>query len=156
MRAMNVSVVGGERPARPVRLVGEVMSTPVETVDASAGLGRVLSRFTVTGLRHLAVLSTRGACLGVLSDRVVRAAWSAERPGTSRLRAGDIVVADHPAAHLEDTVASAARTMLEHGVDALPVLGPEGRVLGVVTGSDLARLLVSVLEDPELPMAPLR
>jgi CBS domain-containing protein len=33
--------------------------------------------------------------------------------------------------------------MLDRRVDALPVVGSDGRVVGVLTGSDLVRLLVT-------------
>jgi CBS domain-containing protein len=47
----------------------------------------------------------------------------------------------------ETTAAEAARAMLDASVDALPVVDAHNRVVGLVTGSDLLRLLADTATD---------
>jgi CBS domain-containing protein len=56
----------------------------------------------------------------------------------------------HPArcVSVTDSVAHAARLMRELGVGALPICGDDGRVLGMVTESDIVRHCVADELDP--------
>ena len=43
----------------------------------------------------------------------------------------------------ETTVGEAARLMLEHKVSGLPVVEPNGRLVGIITESDIFRMVVA-------------
>jgi len=78
-----------------------------------------------------------GAYLGLVSvgdlDTVPRKAWA-----TTAIRA--IVRDDAPHAEPSWTIARAVRAMDEGGFDLLPVIGPDGAFVGIVTTADLVRL----------------
>jgi CBS domain-containing protein len=90
------------------------MGGPAVTVSVGAMLDEALLKMVRAGLRHLAVVDGGGHCLGVLSDRAIAAAWATDYT---------------------------ARLMGASGVDAVAVVDDQGRPVGLVTGSDLVRLL---------------
>jgi CBS-domain-containing membrane protein len=54
--------------------------------------------------------------------------------------AGQLMSAPPVTAHAEDTIVEAARTMARRGVNRLPVLDEEDRLVGIVTRRDLLRV----------------
>ncbi|MER5573946.1 CBS domain-containing protein [Streptomyces massasporeus] len=56
--------------------------------------------------------------------------------------AGELMSAPPVTAHAEDTIVEAARTMARRGVNRLPVLDEEDRLVGVVTRRDLLRVFL--------------
>lgn len=125
----------------PKVLVADLMSRPVLTIDVSESLWDAWQLLFVSGLRHLVVLDD-GQCLGVISDRGILT----DLPVTAEhmaVRTIDDILPRVPFATIRttDTPGEAARVMLRVASDALPVLDPDDKLVGIVTGSDLARLI---------------
>jgi acetoin utilization protein AcuB len=125
----------------PKVLVADLMSRPVLTIDVSESLWDAWQLLFVSGLRHLVVLDD-GECLGVISDRGILT----DLPVTAEhmaVRTIDDILPRVPIATIRttDTPGEAARVMLRVASDALPVLDPDDKLVGIVTGSDLARLI---------------
>jgi CBS domain-containing protein len=127
--------------------VRDVMSTPVTVVRDHDSAWHALERFTETGLRHLVVLDDADGLVGVLEDRRVLALWPLEPAVMHRKTVGQLVrsvrtaFAGSPRVHHSAAVPVAAEIMLQLAVDGLPVVDDDGRVVGIVTGSDLVRSL---------------
>ena len=124
-----------------VPLVGDLMSRPALTIDVSESLWDAWQLLFVSGLRHLVVLDD-GDCIGVISDRGILTDMPVTADHMSKRTVSDIL-ARVPVASIRTTnsAGEAARVMLRFASDALPVLDEEGKLVGIVTGSDLARLL---------------
>lgn len=58
---------------------------------------------------------------------------------TSRFTASDVMIRDVITVHPDDTLQHAAQIMLDHGVAALPVVDDSGKLLGIVSETDLLR-----------------
>ena len=123
----------------------EVMSHPVLVVEAEATLWTAMDRLTASGLRHLVVVS-EGRCVGVLTDRLVAAVWPMVALGPGSEPIARLLSHDPVTVTPEDTPRDIARRMLERGVDAVAVVDVDGRVVGIVTGSDLLRHFVSAAD----------
>ena len=128
-------------------LVREVMSTRVVTIQTTNTLSDALDRFRLTGLRHLVVTDETGRCAGVVSDRTISAVWPGAAMSGLQHRIGDVLHPGRPTARPDETVSVAARRMLGAGVDALPVVDGSEDVVGIVTGSDLVRVLATSDRD---------
>jgi CBS domain-containing protein len=127
-------------------LVADVMSSPPVVVRTHDSLWRAMDRFLATGLRHLVVLDESDVVIGILDDRAVVSEWARDALGLHRRTVGEIMRSNPNrtvAVTRETPLSDAARIMLDRRVDALPVVGSDGRVVGVLTGSDLVRLLVT-------------
>ena len=113
-------------------------------------------------IRHLLVMEG-GQLNGILTDRDVRLNMPSPATGLSvgeindclmRLTVGEVMTRQVLTISAGRDVETAAATMLEHRVGALPVLD-EGRVIGILTATDLLRALVDGRPGaaPRLPAA---
>jgi len=114
-----------------------------------ADVWRILQR---ENIRHLPITES-GRLVGIVSDRDLLCAG---RLHTS----GELVFPDQPIAKImtlkplvclpSASVAEAARLMTDKKIDALPVVVND-RLIGLVTSSDLLRLLVEIAPENTLP-----
>ena len=124
-------------------LVADLMSRPVLTVEIGESLWDAWQLLFVSGLRHLVVIDGDGSSLGVLSDRSILAEVPATADHLSRRRVGDVLAMVPLVSVLpDDEPLAAARVMVTNAVEAVPVLDGAGRLLGIVTESDIVRWLV--------------
>ncbi|MFR9798177.1 CBS domain-containing protein [Streptomyces sp. MS06] len=144
--------------------VGSVMTTDV--VRAGDGtpfkeVARLLAEHRISGLP---VVDEDERVIGVLSESdllsrqaqapdpyrrrhrlpAVTLTKSARRDAAkARARtAGQLMTEPPVTVHADDTVAEAARTMAEHGVERLPVVDEHDRLAGIVTRRDLLRVFL--------------
>jgi acetoin utilization protein AcuB len=123
--------------------VADLMSQPVLTVEVGESLWDAWQLLFVSGLRHLVVLDDDGSSLGVLSDRNILAEVPATAEHLSRRRVGDVLALVPLVSVLpSDAPLVAARVMATNAVEAVPVLDESGRLVGVLTESDIVRWLV--------------
>ncbi len=128
----------------------DVMSAPLVVVRDYDTIWHAADRFVETRLHHLVVLDAEDQFVGVLDDHRVLAEWPLDAAAMHhrtigellRSRAGDGAPRTQPTVSLR----SAGLHMLDLGVDALAVVDDAGRVVGILTSSDLIRSLV---EDAE-------
>jgi CBS domain-containing protein len=124
-------------------VVSDLMSRPVLTVEVGETLWDAWQLLFVSGLRHLVVLDADGTSLGVLSDRSILAEVPATADHLSRRLVGDVLAMVPLVSVLpDDPPIAAARVMVDNTVEALPVLDHAGRLLGIVTETDIVRWLV--------------
>jgi CBS domain-containing protein len=96
----------------------------------------------------------RGHLLGILSDRDVLLRSSVDADGKIAPPRDPVALAMTPApiTCAPDTdVSQLARTMVERKIDAVPVLGKGGSLVGLVTSSDLLLLLFDAASIGALP-----
>ena len=124
-------------------VVGDLMSQPVLTVEMDESLWDAWQLLFVSGLRHLVVLGDDGTSVGVLSDRNVLAEVPATAEHLSGRKVRD-VLAMVPVVMVgpDDSPLTAARVMSASTVEAVPVVDPRGRLVGIITESDIIRWLV--------------
>ena len=145
--------------------VEDVMSRDVVTVDVSTPLRDVAALLAEKRISGLPVISEDGV-VGVVSEADILAkerGETHERGGlfgfllddraTAELKleartAGEAMSAPAITIGPERPVSEAAGTMIDEGVNRLPVVGDEGRLLGIVTRADLVKAFVR--SDAEL------
>ncbi|MFF5158164.1 CBS domain-containing protein [Streptomyces sp. NPDC000348] len=133
----------------PTRTVGEVMTgnvvrarpaTPVEEVV------RLLDHHRISGVP---VLDDDDKVLGVVSgtDLARARAHRAGRDPASAVTAADVMSSPAVTVHPEQTVPDAARLMERRGVERLPVVDEEDRLIGIATRRDLLRVFLRTDDD---------
>lgn len=121
----------------PVRVV---MSSTVVAVHGGSLVSDAVDTFVRTGLRHLVVVDAQGRSAGILSQERVTTAWLDPRsPRASRVH--EIASFPDAVVRADAPVREVARLMADLGLDAVPVVGQQGRLVGVVTRTDLVGLL---------------
>lgn len=96
-------------------------------------------------IRHLPVVAVAGSRLlvGILSDRdVLRHGQLHEgRLSVPRLPVAQVMTAAPLTCAATSTVSHVAGLMLDHHIDAVPVVAADGELVGLITSSDLIELL---------------
>jgi CBS domain-containing protein len=122
--------------------VKDVMTTGVIAAQADASypdLAAMLREHRVSGFP---VVDGEGVVVGVVSESDLLARQEARGPRRKRARTAELTAADlmsWPPATIgpEETVRHAARLMYAHKLRRLPVVDQRGRLVGIVTRSDL-------------------
>ena len=131
--------------------VHEVMSHQLITVRPTDSLKTAEEKMGLARCRHLPVVDEAGTLVGILSDRDCRLAHLS--PATLRESWQDEAVLEqtpveafmsHEVLTIESsaTVGKAALLLLNNRINALPVM-KEGRLIGMVTSSDLLKALIA-------------
>ena len=140
--------------------VRDLMSRDVLAIGVSQSCREAVARMCQGNVRHLPVVDTAGALVGVITDRdlrhhlfspgiygrVGRAPVEVLLKGVS---VGDVMSSPVVSIGPGCEVAEAARLMREKKIGALPVVDA-GRVVGILTEIDLLRHIVRV----EAPLSP--
>lgn len=102
-------------------------------------LGEARSAFRKHRFRYFPVVAEGRRLVGIISDRdVVRI--PIDRDGE---RVRDFMVTRVITATPETTVREIARTLMDQRVGAMPVVDPDGRIVGMITRTDVLRALIA-------------
>jgi IMP dehydrogenase len=134
--------------ARGQLRVGDLMSIDPITIGPEASATEaeeVLKTYRVGGLPVV----DGGELVGVISQSDLMVAHSSEMIGAhwDRMRVRHLMSAPAVTVASAETVAAAARQLIERHIHRLVVVDEDGHPIGVVTPLDLLR---SVLEEPEI------
>ncbi|MEU6537458.1 CBS domain-containing protein [Streptomyces sp. NPDC047000] len=124
--------------------VGEVMTSEVVLAHRRTPfkeLVRLLDRHRISGLP---VIDDDDKVLGVVSgtDLVRAQAVRARRHRSGGATAGALMTSPAVTVHPESSVSDAARVMERHGIERLPVVDEEDRLIGIATRRDLLRVFL--------------
>jgi acetoin utilization protein AcuB len=126
----------------------QVMTATPVCVGPETTLPELVAIFHERHFRHLLVVDDAGRLQGVISDRDVLRMMG---PGTAYkevlegILAGELMSTDLVTAEPRTPVTDAIVTMIDHGISCLPVVS-EGRLLGIMTNTDLHVLLQMLLQ----------
>lgn len=129
------------------RIVGEVMTR--EVVEARRetpfkDVARLLDEHRISGLP---VVDQDDKVLGVISGTDLIRRQAARPVGGLAPTAADLMSTPAITVHPEQRVADAARVMERHGVERLPVVDEEDRLIGIATRRDLLRVFLRTDEE---------
>lgn len=136
-------------------LVRDWMTTAVITVSPQTTLpeahrimtGRRIRRLPVVEDDRLVGIVTRGDIRGAeASDASSLSIWELNYL-LARLKVGEIMTPDPITIAPDATIAQAAGIMLQHKISGLPVVDADGRVIGIITESDIFRLVARAWSD---------
>ncbi|MBV9143710.1 MAG: CBS domain-containing protein [Pseudonocardiales bacterium] len=121
--------------------VSAVMSRDVLVVGPQDPVVEVWQR--MQNLRaSVAVVCDATRVVAVVSERTLAVWWPSGGPGEIRRRqVRDIIDSGTPTVHADTTVHQAADLMIHFQLDGVPVVTASGELLGLVTHTDLVRLL---------------
>lgn len=125
--------------------VAQVMSVPPVTVHAGTGVGAALRLLASHHITMLPVVDRRGRILGVVAEGDLLGR------DLGRDLTRDAMHRTTFLAHPESDVVEVARLLRDTGLKSLPVVDAADQVVGVVSRSDVVRMLAR--DDAELQEA---
>ena len=116
----------------------DAMSTALITLRANDTLTQADVDMKLADIRHIPVVDDSDHLVGILSNRDVLRALGTK--GERFIIVGDIMTTEVQTIGPSTSIVDAARCMLDYKIGALPVVGDEEQLVGLITESDLLRL----------------
>jgi len=133
-------------------LVMDWMSKAVVTVDANDSMHEAMKLLKQHNIGMLPVMK-RGELVGIVTDRDLKQASASDATTlevhellflVSKIKLKDIMTEDPITVPFDYTVEETAQLLLKNNISGVPVLNHEGETVGVITKTDLFRVLISL------------
>ena len=140
--------------------IDKSMTRDIVTVSPETPVLAAQTLMAQKNIRHLPVVVENDFLVGIVSDRDIRSAMpstvlseaekAAEERGMAAMEVKDIMTANPVTVSPTQTLEDALLMMQKMKVGAFPVVGPEGKLEGIISVRDLMRAFVNVLglEEP--------
>ena len=131
-------------------LVKDWMTRNVVTITPDTTLPEAHRVMTENQIRRLPVMEN-GRLVGIVTRGDVRGAEASDATSLSiwdlqyliaKIKVKEIMTHDPITISQGDTIGEAAQVMLDHKISGLPVVDREGKLVGIITESDIFRILV--------------
>lgn len=132
--------------------VQDWMSKDLITIDEDASIMRASKLMKQNAIRHLPVLR-KGRLVGIVSDRELKEATPSKATTLDihemyhlldQIKVKSLMPKRLYTINPRETVEKAAAVMLKYNISALPVLDPDGSLVGIITKGDVFKAFVSV------------
>ncbi len=136
--------------------VKEIMQTPVETILSDEPIINAIKIMKEKGFRRLPVLDRDNNLVGIVTDRDLRLATNSpvvfheisyDEYLLNEVKVGSCMSTKPITITPEADIVDAARIMENMKIGGIPVVDNTGRIVGIITVSDLIGYLVSILEQ---------
>ena len=124
-------------PYRPptvtdVMITELIVATPHDTVT------RARAEMKLSDIRHLPIVDERGHLCGIVSDRdLYQTFLTGGAPGLTQL--SDIMTRDVMVVSTQSPLREVTALLLDHKIGAAPVVSQQGKLLGLITATDIVR-----------------
>lgn len=132
-------------------LIGQICNPYVVTVEVGATVFDAARLMREHHVGALVVVEDEGqgpVPKGIITDRdIVVGLVAKDVSDLNGLQVEEVVTRPLLTVDVTDAVSDAAERMREHGIRRLPVVDPEGKLVGIVTLDDLLSILTETLDD---------
>ena len=139
--------------------VREHMSQPAIWVSPTMSVAAATKLLHERRIRRLPVMDNHGILLGIVSERDLLRVMPSSATTLSvweipelldRLLVREVMTRNVITVTPETPIQEAARLMVENKIGGLPVEDPSGRVVGMITETDIFRVFCSFFADEEV------
>jgi len=133
-------------------LVKNWMSKNVVTIDANDAMQDAMRVLKEHGIRMLPVMK-KGKLVGIVTDRDLKKASASDATTLeihellyllTKIKVNDIMTRDPIAVPPDYTVEETAQVLQDSKISGAPVVDDDGQVVGIITQTDLFRVLISL------------
>ncbi|MFP4071933.1 MAG: CBS and ACT domain-containing protein [Desulfovibrionales bacterium] len=134
-------------------LISEWMSREVICMELETSMMKASKILKERDIRRLPVVDAERRILGIVTDRDIKEASPSKATTLdvhelyyllSEIKIKDIMTPNPITIGVNDTVEKAAVIMLEKKVEGLPVVDDDNKVVGIVTESDIFKVLIAI------------
>jgi len=135
----------------------EIMTKDPVTLNIDESFCRVAEIFLKKDIRHLPIVNSQGVILGIISQRDLnRIASPKKGPHGEYLydpeQLTKYILKQHVIQKVfslspEDSLEKAVEIMAEKKLGCMPITDPDGKVVGIVTVTDLLKLFLKTLRE---------
>ena len=131
--------------------VSKNMTINPVTTTPDEGVFEAFELMKNEGVQRLPVLDNDGNLVGIISEKNITSAAADRKVSIvefalllSKIKVGDVMTKEVITVSIDDPVELAARKMSDNDISILPVVDNNGKLVGVVSRSDLFRLLLEL------------
>ncbi|MBU0698161.1 MAG: CBS and ACT domain-containing protein [Pseudomonadota bacterium] len=133
-------------------LVKNWMTTSVITIKADDSMEHAIKLLKQHDIRMLPVMD-KGKIVGIVTDRDIKRASASDATSLeihelhyliSKIKVKEIMSKDPITVPMDYTVEETAEVLLKHKISGMPVVDLYGQMVGIITKSDLFRILISL------------
>ncbi len=134
-------------------LIKDWMSSEIVTVTKDTSMLKASKIFKDNNFRRLPVVDDNGSLVGIVTDRDIKDASPSKATTLdvhelyyllSEIKIKDIMTPNPFTINVDDSLEKAAIKMLEKKVEGLPVVNDKGKVVGIITETDIFKALVNI------------
>ncbi|ABM80982.1 CBS domain-containing protein [Hyperthermus butylicus] len=126
--------------------ISDVMTPNVITCkpdDTVVDAARKMAKYSIGSV---VVVDDKGTILGILTEGDIVRRVVARGLDPSRTLVRDVMTTNPVTIYSDATLAAAAEYMKRKGIGHLPVVNEQGRLVGIITKTDIVRLAPSLIE----------
>ena len=131
--------------------VSKNMTINPVTTTPDMGVFEAFELMKNEGVQRLPVLDNDGNLVGIISEKNITSAAADRKVSIvefalllSKIKVGDVMTKEVITVSVDDPVELAARKMSDNDISILPVVDNNGKLVGIVSRSDLFRLLLEL------------
>lgn len=131
----------GRQPAPTAEMtrIASIMADPVHVCSAEDSLQRAAQIMWDTDCGAAPVVDAEGRLCGIITDRDICMATYTKGAAPSSIRVADVMSRHVRSCSPDDSLQRAIASMADAQVHRLPVVGPDGRPIGIISLADIAR-----------------
>jgi acetoin utilization protein AcuB len=130
----------------PTQFAYQIMTKPVFVISPSTTLHAVSEIFADRRYRHIPVVASDGALMGIISDRDFfryRASTTHENSRAQKEPVSSVMTSEVLVATPDTRIREIATTMFEERIGSVPIVESDGRLVGIITRSDILRAIIA-------------
>jgi CBS domain-containing protein len=127
--------------------VGELMTTEVLTMRPEETVARAQFEMHLSRFRHLPIVDDRDHVIGMVSNRDLIGPLAL---GERQVPLGEVMTRVPRTVRPETPADEAVAMLIDHKIGALPVAGPDGRLVGIISETDFLVLASQALRGEKL------
>lgn len=128
-------------------------SSAVATISPGATIAEAVDLLAAKGIGALVVSPDGGEIAGILSERDIVRHLAADGPGVMSRSAADLMTREVETCTGEDTAIGVLGRMTRGRFRHLPVTGPDGRMIGILSIGDVVKARLEEMEAENKAMA---
>jgi acetoin utilization protein AcuB len=134
-------------------LVKNWMTTNVVSLTADKSMMKAAKLMKDNKISRIPIVDAAGKVVGIGSDRDIKEASPSKATTLdmhelyyllSEIKLADIMTKNPVCLSPEDTIEKAAALMMEHNFGGMPVVDESGKLVGIITDSDVFKVLISI------------
>lgn len=118
-------------------IVSDLMSTALITMKPTDAMDSAGMEMKYASIRHIPIVDDRNRLVGILSNRDILRALGKSKKGT--IVVGEIMTKRVHTISADAPAHEASAMILEHKIGAVPVLGDDQQLVGLITETDFVR-----------------
>lgn len=128
-------------PGDKVSFIYEIMSSPVFTLSAEETLSSVKAIFARKKFRHIPIVNSEDTLLGIISERDILRALAEDINSDTNIK--ELMNMRVLTTISDATIRETAKVMINERIGCLPVLSSNQKLIGIITRSDILRLIIN-------------